>query len=354
MTTVRAAQPGTGLAAPRDVDSGPVAPRDVDLTEAVAMLSAAGSVTVLCHVNPDADALGSALALGSVLRERGVPVQVAFAEPAQTPESLRTLPGGDLLVAPADVGRTVDLLVTVDCGSAGRLGALRDRLPGAAEVLVVDHHVSNTYFGTAHLVDGEAESTTAVLCELLDVWGVPIDRDLAHCLYAGLVTDTGSFRRARPATHELAARLIATGLDPVAVSRPLMDTHPFGWLGMLSTVLGAARLEPEAAGGLGLAHAVIGRADARGMRAEETESVVDLVRTTSEAEVAAVLKEGAPGCWSVSLRAKSVLDVSVVAAHLGGGGHRLAAGFTAEGSAEDVLQALRGALERAPGRTSAR
>lgn len=325
-----------------EVEQRPV--REVDVEQAVALLASAATATVLCHVNPDADALGSALALGAVLQRRGVAVQVAFAEPACTPESLCTLPGTELLVAAGDVVDEVDLLVTVDCGSAGRLGSLRDRLSGAEEVLVIDHHVSNTMFGTAHLVDGEAESTTVVLCAVLDAWGVDIDRDLAHCLYAGLVTDTGSFRRARPATHELAARLIGTGLDPVAVSRPLMDTHPFGWLGMLSTVLGAARLETDAACGHGLAFAVIGCADARGMRAEETESVVDLVRTTSEAEVAAVLKESAPGCWSVSLRAKEIVDVAAVATKLGGGGHRLAAGFTARGSAEDVLAALRGAL----------
>jgi phosphoesterase RecJ-like protein len=317
---------------------------ETDARGAAQLLEQATSVTVVCHVNPDADALGSALALGTALRRRGTPVQVAFAAPAETPESLRTLPGGDLLVAPGEVSQAVDVLVVVDCGSAGRMGALRDRMSGAREVLVVDHHVSNTRFGSINLVDGAAESTTVLVCEVLDAWGVPVDRDLAHCLYAGLVTDTASFRWARPATHELAARLLATGIDPVDVSRPLMDTHPFGWLGMLASVLGAAGLDREAAGGLGLAHAVVRCSDREGMRAEETESVVDLVGTASEAEVAAVLKEGPPRQWSVSLRAKSVVDVSAVAALLGGGGHRRSAGYTAQGSSEDVLGALRTAL----------
>jgi phosphoesterase RecJ-like protein len=317
---------------------------ETDARGAAELLEQATSVTVVCHVNPDADALGSALALGTALRRRGTPVQVAFADPAETPESLRTLPGGDLLVAPGEVSHEVDVLVVVDCGSAGRMGALRDRMSGAREVLVVDHHVSNARFGSINLVDGAAESTTVLVCEVLDAWGVPLDRDLAHCLYAGLVTDTASFRWARPATHELAARLLATGIDPVDVSRPLMDTHPFGWLGMLASVLGSAGLHREAAGGLGLAHAVVRCSDREGMRAEETESVVDLVRTASEAEVAAVLKEGPPRQWSVSLRAKSVVDVSAVAALLGGGGHRRSAGYTAHGSSEDVLAALRTAL----------
>lgn len=317
---------------------------ETDARGAAAVLERATSVTVVCHVNPDADALGSALAIGTALRRRGTPVQVAFAVPDETPESLRTLPGGDLLVPADAVAHEVDLLVVVDCGSAGRMGALRDRMSGAREVLVVDHHVSNARFGSVNLVDGAAESTTVLVCEVLDAWGVPVDRDLAHCLYAGLVTDTASFRWARPQTHELAARLLATGIDPVDVSRPLMDTHPFGWLGMLSSVLGSAGLEREAAAGLGLAYAVVRCSDREGMRAEETESVVNLVATASEAEVAAVFKEGPPNQWSVSLRAKSAVDVSAVATVLGGGGHRLCAGYTAEGSSEDVLVALRAAL----------
>jgi bifunctional oligoribonuclease and PAP phosphatase NrnA len=75
---------------------------------------------------------------------------------------------------------------------------------------------------------------------------------------------------------------------------------------------------------------------------------VDLVRSTSEAEVAVVFKEAGPDRWAVSLRAKQRLDVSAAAAEFGGGGHRLAAGFAADGSAADVLNALRRALHRAP------
>jgi phosphoesterase RecJ-like protein len=95
-------------------------------------------------------------------------------------------------------------------------------------------------------------------------------------------------------------------------------------------------------------HTTVRLADAAGLRSEEVESVVDLVRTVSEAEVAAVLKEVGPDRWTVSLRAKQRLDVSAAAAELGGGGHRLAAGFTTDGTSENLLDALRTALHRAP------
>jgi phosphoesterase RecJ-like protein len=213
---------------------------------------------------------------------------------------------------------------------------------------VIDHHATNDRFGTHHLVAAGADATAVLVLELLDAMDLPLDEPIARCLYAGLVTDTSCFRRADPGTHAIAARLLAAGVDPDAVTRELLDTHPFGWLPMLATVLGRAQLEPASAQGMGLVHTTVRLADAAGLRSEEIDSVVDLVRTTSETEVAAVLKEIGPDRWSVSLRAKQCIDVSAAASELGGGGHRLAAGFTADGTADDVLNALRTALHHAP------
>ncbi|MBF5000264.1 bifunctional oligoribonuclease/PAP phosphatase NrnA [Nocardia sp. BSTN01] len=330
-----------------------------DPAAAVEVLAAARSVTVLCHVQPDADTVGSGLALAQVLHRRGVPVQVSFAEPAELPASMRSLPGVRYLVPAEQVAAQVDVLVTVDCGSVGRLGALADRIDGAATTVVIDHHRSNTRFGDVNLIDETAESTTSVLARLFDAWGEEIDRDIAHCLFAGLVTDTGCFRWGGPGTHLLADRLLATGIDGAGITRTLMDTHPFGWLPMLSRVLGSARLEPRAAGGAGLVYAFVHSDDSDGLRSEEVESVIDVVRTTAEADVAAVFKQSRTdaGCWTVSLRSRDsgvgtgdAVDVARVATGLGGGGHRYAAGYTTYGTSEDVVAAL--LAELAPGRES--
>ncbi len=317
----------------------------VPLKAAASVLRAATEVTLLAHVNPDADALGSALALGLALHRQGKHVRVSFGAPDVVPETLRDLDVAGLLVPAAAVPVAPEVLVALDTGSVGRLGPLADRVAAAGAVVVVDHHVSNPGFGTVNVIDAEAEATALVVLRLLDELGVELDEPVARCVYAGLVTDTRSFRHARAATHEVAARLLAAGVDAEGVARPLMDSHPFGYLGMLARVLARAELEPGAAGGLGFVHAVVTLEDAAGLRPEEVESVVDLVRTTAEAEVAAVLKELRPSYWSVSLRAVSVVDVREVAQLLGGGGHRLAAGFTAEGEASAVLDRLRGALE---------
>jgi bifunctional oligoribonuclease and PAP phosphatase NrnA len=322
--------------------------RDRAVEAAAELVGSAGDVTLVAHVRPDADALGSALALGLALRRRGATVRVSFGEPAQTPESLRGLDVADLIVPPDRVPAQPELLVALDTASRSRLGCLSDRVDTARAVLVIDHHITNDRFGTHHLVDPGAEATAVLVLELLDALGAPLDEPTARCLYAGLLTDTSCFRRADPGTHALAARLLAAGVDPDATARELLDTHPFGWLTMVAAVLSRAHLEPASAQGLGLVHTTVGLADLAGLGGEEAESVVDLVRTTAEAEVAAVLKETGPQQWSVSLRAKQRLDVSAAAAELGGGGHRLAAGFSAHGSADDVLDALRTALHRAP------
>ncbi|ORX01122.1 phosphoesterase [Mycolicibacillus trivialis] len=319
--------------------------RDVDAAGAAELVSAATRVAVVCHVHPDADTIGAGLALATVLERDGKDVQVSFAAPERLPQSLASLPGGHLLVAPAALRREVDLAVTVDSPSVDRLGDLGDLADPVREVLVIDHHASNQLFGTANFVDAAADSTTMLVADLLDAWGRPIDADVAHCLYAGLATDTGSFRWASARAHRLAARLLETGVDNAAISRVLMDTHPYAWLPMLSRVLASAVLEPDAAGGRGLVYAVVDHRECAAARAEEIESIVDIVRTTAQAEVAAVFKEVEPQRWSVSMRAKSAVDLSVVAAGFGGGGHKLAAGYTAIGSAGEVTAALCAALD---------
>ncbi len=334
MTTI---DPKTELA------GAPVAGARVDAAGAAELLSGAQTVAVIAHVHPDADTIGAGLALALALQERGKRVQVSFAAPDRLPESLASLPGCYLLVGPEQMRRDVDLVVTVDVPSVKRLGALSGLATSAPQLLVIDHHASNEEFGTANFIDLSADSTTMMVADVFDAWGQPIDRDVAHCIYAGLTTDTGSFRWASARALRLAARLVDTGVDNAAISRTLMDSHPFTWLPLLSRVLGSARLLPDAVAGRGLVYVVVDNRDWVGARAEEVESIVDIVRTTQQAEVAAVFKEVEPQQWSVSMRAKTV-DLVAVASGFGGGGHRLAAGYSTTGSIDDAVASLRAAL----------
>lgn len=320
----------------------------VDARGAVELLDAARTIVVVAHVYPDADTIGAGLALAQVLEQDGKDVAVSFGAPDTLPESLWTLPGGHLLARPDEVNTDPDLVVTVDIPSVNRLGALRalirpDPTRPRGPLLVIDHHASNHLFGTANYVDPSADSTTVLIAELLDAWGKPIDKFVAHCLYAGLVTDTGSFRWASARAHRLAARLVDMGVDNASISRSLLDTHPFSWLPMLSRVLASAQLVPDAVDGRGLVYAVVTHHEWANARPEEVESVVDIVRTAQQAEVSVVFKEIEPAHWSVSLRAKS-FDLSTVATSFGGGGHPHAAGYSTTGAVAEVVRELCAAL----------
>ena len=130
--------------------------------------------------------------------------------PFEIPRILRFLPGADLLSPPDAVPERPQVMVTFDAASADRLGLLEARACRADELIVLDHHASNTRFGTVNLVDPAAAATAVLAFDLICRMGVEISRDIALGLYAGLVTDTGSFKYSTtsPRVHQLAARLL--------------------------------------------------------------------------------------------------------------------------------------------------
>jgi phosphoesterase RecJ-like protein len=318
---------------------------------AVLAAAAADRATVVLsgHLAPDADALGSTLALAEALRRCGARVLATFPGPFTLPASLAWLPGAAALVAAEDVPASPDVFVSLDAASPARLGSLAPLLDTARTSVVVDHHASNPGFGDVRLVDPHAPATVVLVADLLDELGVAVDRTLATCLYAGLAADTGSFRfgSTRPDTHDLAARLLATGIDHAAISQRLFDTAPFGWLGLLSVVTGRAVLEPEVGGGLVWTWSSTAEAAEHGLPGEQLEALVDVVRATEEADVACVLKGQDDGTWSVSLRSRGATDLSRVAMALGGGGHRAAAGYTSHSDRETTMARLREELSAA-------
>ncbi|WP_454163291.1 DHH family phosphoesterase [Gordonia iterans] len=307
------------------------------------LLADTEQVSIISHVRPDADTIGSALALGLALRERGVDVAVSFPGPEELPGTLRQLPGSELIVAD-DRLPAAPVAVAVDAATLERLGGLAAVFGSSGRTVCIDHHVSNTGFADFDLIDATADCTAVLVLDVLDALGAEVTADIATCLFAGLVTDTGSFKWARPASFTVAGRLTEAGVDSAEWSRVLMDSHPFGWFAMVSGVLATTQLDETACGGAGLVVAVVNAELMAGMDWEDGESVVDIVRTAREADVTAVFKESAPGHWNVSLRSKSAVDLIPIARALGGGGHTRAAGYSDAGTVDEVVARLREAL----------
>jgi phosphoesterase RecJ-like protein len=331
--------------------SGPTDGEWAAAVAAIRQYAPAGEVLLVCHVNPDGDALGSMLGFALGLRRLGTPrMRATFPGAFEVPTPYAELPGLDLLVPAEQAWTDPDLVIVFDVAAESRLGGLVDRLPRAKATVVLDHHASNTRFGGVNLVDAQAAATSVVAVELLDRLDVPLDPEIAECLYVALATDTGSFKfdMTTPRVHELAARLIATGISPGDISRRIFDSRPFGAMKLFGEVLGRAVLEPAAAGGHGLVwtYATLDDLARHQQRPYVLDALIDPVRTVSEADVSVVVKQVGEHEWAVSLRSKGAVDVSRVAVALGGGGHRLAAGFTGHGTPDDVLSAVREQLDR--------
>jgi phosphoesterase RecJ-like protein len=223
--------------------------------------------------------------------------------------------------------KPADLVISCDVSSDARLGIAKPILEAAPASIAIDHHQSFTGFGTIHLVDPKAAATAEIVLELIDRLEIPITVEIASAVYSGLTTDTGSFKYQSTTSHTLrtAARLLDTGVDSAKLSRLLFDDEPLAALVMMGEAVSRATLIPGAVAGQGLVYTSVSIEQRPGLDELAVERVIEALRKTSEAEVAAVLKQADDGHWKVSLRSKTTVNVGTLANQLGGGGHKYAA-----------------------------
>ncbi|MFI0433803.1 MAG: bifunctional oligoribonuclease/PAP phosphatase NrnA [Candidatus Nanopelagicales bacterium] len=316
----------------------------------VEALQRARRVLLVSHVNPDADTLGSALAIALAFRADGRAAEVSFdAEPFAVPRALQFLPGADTVLAPAQIDPAVDLALAVDCSSPDRLGALLGVAERSGVFAVLDHHASNAGFGDICVVQPGMSSTGELVAGLLDRLGMPLSAGVADNIYAAISSDTGSFRFGSTTadTHRLAARLQDAGVDHSPIAGNLFAGRPLPVARLAAETVAAAVHEPSAAGGAGALIGTVSRADRQRLTIgyDDVESLVSDLAAVGDVDVAVLAKQTDTGQWKVSMRSKGRLDVGQLAADHGGGGHLQAAGYTAEPPLEQVVAELRRALD---------
>jgi phosphoesterase RecJ-like protein len=235
-------------------------------------------------------------------------------------------------------------MATFDCGSLARLGELGVVAEAAAELIVVDHHISNDRYGTINVIDPVAAASGVLVRRLIDRLGLPLTNDAAVCLYTALVCDTGRFQyeSTNAGVFALAGELVNYDVPVSRLSRTLFEEHRFAYLQLLSEALAHAQLVREQSFvWTSVTQEMLAR---HGVTVEEIEGLIDIVRRTAEADVACVLKEEPNGSVKVSLRSVGAADVRHIAAAHGGGGHRFAAGFTSEVGIDETVDRIRAAL----------
>ncbi|HEY3396809.1 MAG TPA: DHH family phosphoesterase [Armatimonadota bacterium] len=310
-----------------------------DLPALIELLLRAPQVLIATHENPDADALGSALALAAGLRQRGQTVQVANADPV--PQRLRFLPGWEQITAsPAPS----PLVVIVDAAEPSRTGALQSLILEAAQLAVIDHHAATESPATAGFSDDEAPAAAFLVYQVLEALGAEITPEIATCLYAGLGGDTGYFtyQNTDAPTLELAARLVSAGADPYRIHLQSAAQLSLPALHLRGRAL--ASLAARAGGRL--VYATLRHEDfaATEARSEDTEGIVDLLKEAERGEIFVLFKQGPEAIWRLSFRSQGA-DVGRVAREFGGGGHAVAAGCELVGEEYVVVEKALARLE---------
>ncbi len=320
-----------------------------ELARAAEVLSSSEVVALACHINPDADALGSMLGLAGFLRTRGVATTCSYPnDPLNPPRWASLLPGSEDLVPVSAFPASPSVMVTCDCASFDRLGALGRSASNAAELIWIDHHRSNDGLGTIALIDPAASSTCEVVVRLIEAIGGPLPDGAAACLYAGLVTDTGRFQyqATTPETLRIAAKLREHPFDHARLAQALYEDNARAYLPVAAAALARVAFVPEA--DLVWTYLTQADLDEAGADPADTDDLIDLIRTARDVDVAAVLKQQRDGRFKVSARSRGGHDLSAVASTFGGGGHRLAAGYTSlhgpAGTIDRLVAALRGEL----------
>jgi phosphoesterase RecJ-like protein len=305
-------------------------------------LQRADRLLLTTHENPDGDALGSLQAMHLMLEQLGKDaVMFMSADQFPLPYEYRRMEIGPVVhEPPADFEER--LVIFLDCGNIDRMPV--DFLQGSdVHILNVDHHHDNTRFGTVNLVVPDASCTAQIVYDLGKDLGVELTEQIAEPLYIALVTDTGKFmfENTTYEAHTMAAELIAAGVEPQRIHHMLYEGLPSSRLALLCRALQKMTRVEE--GAITLTH--LERDDYEKADADESDSegIVDHLRQVEGTEVAVLVREliDRDGARKVSLRATDrLVDVSVIARGLGGGGHRQAAGFTTEVPYEELVDRL--------------
>jgi len=314
-----------------------------DLNGIIAEIKRCNSFLISVHVSPDGDALGSQLALMLALKKLNKTVIVHNLDPV--PEIYLFLPHAGAIKTGRPVTGRYDAHVVLDSDPA-RTGLFDGSYP-ADTLINIDHHVTNSSTWPHTWLDPVACATGEMVYKLIQQLGVPIDRDIALCLYTAIFTDTGSFRYSNttPESMRISATLLEAGADPWLVTENVYESFAYRRLKLLGSVLSGMERSKDGR----IAWVVVTDELYRltGTTAEDTDNFVNFVRSTKGVEVAVLFRQTGAAQYKISLRSKGRVDLSGLSQSFGGGGHKNAAGGMMNGTIEEVKDRVLSEINKA-------
>ncbi|MFQ5942146.1 MAG: bifunctional oligoribonuclease/PAP phosphatase NrnA [Anaerolineales bacterium] len=295
---------------------------------AARFIADSSSIVVISHERPDGDAVGSLLAMTLTLQEIGKVAIPVLSE--GLPKKWQFLPGADQVQAGLPEGEYA--VITVDAADIRRIGPFSvDRVD-----LNIDHHPSNTRYGTLNIVESEKASTTEVLYRLFPELGLPITIEIAENLLLGLVTDTLGFR-----TSSVNSEVMRTAAELIDLGPNISELYRKALLGrsveaIRYWALGLSRIDMRD----GVVWAILRIADREQAQYPDSDDadLIDLLTTIDGPQVAIIFVEQPENQVKISWRALPGLDVSRLANGFDGGGHAVAAGAMIEGEVQEVVE----------------
>jgi bifunctional oligoribonuclease and PAP phosphatase NrnA len=298
-------------------------------------------VVVIGHQRPDADCVGSQVALCRLLRAQGI--DAVCINPDKVPRRIKFLVGDTPFYHRDEIPPEGRVAVFTDCADHGRAGdRVREMYP--APFACFDHHISNQGFARFDFVDTGSAATAEVLAGLILDADLPMDRVSAQALYTGIMTDTGQFRFASTSERvfRLCAELVARGADPALAGQELYERESIGRLNLLQHFLGSLKM--ECGGRVCIGMLPQGIFESTGATVEDTEGLVDYARSIDGVEIGVLIEER-PDTIKASLRGlHSVYRMDLLAAQFNGGGHACAAGLNYKSTLKEFYPRLLAAI----------
>ena len=299
-------------------------------------------VLIASHENPDGDAIGSLLATGLALQSIGK--KTFLYNQSKIPVVYRFLPKVNTIARDIDEFGCFDAVIILDCGDLSRVGQLAPRFLRLPVIINIDHHETNTHFGHLQFVDTTACATAEIIYHLIRKMKIPLNKDIATSLYAGILTDTGSFRfsNTNQNAFDICKDLVAYGVEPYRVAQYVYGTYSLGRIKLLNLALDSIEISQN--GLLSIMTVTQKMLSKTRTHTEDVDGLINYARRIEDVKVAALIHEldECDSCkdtirrFHVSLRSDGSLNVAQIAAQFGGGGHSSAAGFSIDSSLMDL------------------
>ena len=312
--------------------------------EIIDALRSEDNFLIASHMNPEGDAIGSALALAISLKSLGKKVSVYNQDP--TPSNLQFLPMSSSIFHDMNDFIHNDIAVVLDCSDLNRLGKDAEKIRKIEKIINIDHHKTNDGFGDLVLVDPDCSSTAEMVYGLIKDIPVQVTPEIATNVYAGILTDTGAFCYSNTTAQvlQIAGELVTKGANPSLVAEEVYERQSVAKIRLLGLALNTLKIVED--GRIGAINVSLSMLDSAGATPELTENIVNYPKSIRDVEVSVLFREISPDNYKISFRSGERVDVADIAKEFGGGGHSKASGCNIRGSLPEVEERVFDAVHR--------